>query len=35
MDDLLMLAPTKARLRKASKVTYQALKQCGYQLHST
>ena len=34
MDDLVLLAPTKARLRKAIKVTYQALKPWGYQLHT-
>ncbi len=34
MDDLVVLAPTKAKLRKAIKVTYQALKPWGYQLHT-
>jgi RNA-directed DNA polymerase len=34
MDDLVLLAPTRARLRKAIKVTYQALKPWGYQLHT-
>ena len=34
MDDLVLLAPTKARLRKAIKITYQALKPWGYQLHA-
>ena len=34
MDDLVVLAPTKARLRKAIKVTYQALKPWDYQLHT-
>jgi hypothetical protein len=34
MNDLVLLTPTKARLIKAIKVTYQALKPCGYQLHT-
>ncbi len=34
MDDLVVLTTTKARLRKAIKITYQALKQWGYQLHT-
>jgi len=34
MDDLVVLATTKAKLRKAIKVTYQALKPWGYQLHT-
>jgi hypothetical protein len=34
MDDLVILAPTRARIRKAIKVTYQALKPWGYQLHT-
>jgi hypothetical protein len=34
MDDLVVLTPTKARLRKAIKVTFQALKLWGYQLHT-
>ena len=34
MDDLVVLAPTRARLRKAIKVTYQSLKPWGYQLHT-
>jgi len=34
MDDLVVLTPTRARLRKAIKVTYQALKPWGYQLHT-
>lgn len=34
MDDLVVLAPTKAKLRKAIKVTYQALKPWAYQLHT-
>jgi RNA-directed DNA polymerase len=33
MDDLVVLTPTKARIRKAIKFTYQALKPWGYQLH--
>ena len=34
MDDLVVLTPTRTRLRKAIKVTYQALKPWGYQLHT-
>jgi hypothetical protein len=34
VDDLVLLAPTKARIRKAIKVTYQTLKPWGYQLHT-
>ena len=34
IDDLVLLAPTKARIRKAIKVTYQTLKPWGYQLHT-
>ncbi len=34
MDDLVVLSPTKAKLRKAIKVTHQALKPWGYQLHT-
>ena len=34
MDDLVVLTPTKAKLRKAIKITYQALKPWGYQLHT-
>jgi RNA-directed DNA polymerase len=34
MDDLVVLTPTRARLRKAIKVTFQALKPWGYQLHT-
>jgi hypothetical protein len=34
MDDLVVLTPTRARLRKAIKVTYQALKPWGYKLHT-
>jgi RNA-directed DNA polymerase len=34
MDDLVVLATTKARIQKAIKVTYQALKPWGYQLHN-
>ncbi len=34
MDDLVVLTPTKARLRKAIKVTFQALKPWGYKLHT-
>jgi len=34
MNDLVVLTTTKARLRKAIKITYQALKQWGYQLHT-
>jgi hypothetical protein len=34
MDDLVLLATTKARIRKAIKVSYQALKPWGYQLHT-
>ena len=33
-DDLVVLAPTKARIRKAIKVTYQVLKPWVYQLHT-
>jgi hypothetical protein len=34
MDDLVLLTPTRARLRKAIKVTYQALRPWGYKLHT-
>jgi retron-type reverse transcriptase len=34
MDDLVVLTPTRTRLRKAIKVIYQALKPWGYQLHT-
>ncbi len=34
MDDLVVLTPTRAMLRSAIKVTYQALKPWGYQLHT-
>ena len=34
MDDLVVLAQTKARIRKAIKITYQALEPWGYQLHT-
>ncbi len=34
MDDLVVLAPNRARIRKAIRVTYQALKPWGYQLHT-
>jgi RNA-directed DNA polymerase len=34
MDDLVVLTTTKAKLRKAIKITYQALKPWGYQLHT-
>jgi RNA-directed DNA polymerase len=34
MGDLVVLTPTRARLRKAIKITYQALKPWGYQLHN-
>jgi hypothetical protein len=34
MNDLVLPATTKARLRKAIKVTYQALKPWGYKLHT-
>ncbi len=34
MDNLVVLTKTKAKLRKAIKVTYQTLKPWGYQLHS-
>ena len=34
MDDLVVLTPTRASLRKAIKVTYQALKPWGYKLHT-
>ncbi len=34
MDDLVVLTPTRTRLRKAIKVTYQALKPWGYKLHA-
>jgi hypothetical protein len=34
MDDLVVLTPTRARLRKAIKITYQALKPWGYKLHT-
>jgi hypothetical protein len=34
IDDLVVLTPTKAMLKKTIKVTYQALKPWGYQLHT-
>ncbi len=34
MGDLVVLTPTRARLRRAIKVTFQALKPWGYKLHT-
>ncbi len=34
MDDLVVLTPTRERLRKAIKVTCKALKPWGYKLHT-